>query len=92
ERSAVLLFDARSGASRRLLSVPGRLTELAFSPGGRRLLIAWPEADEWLFLPTGSGKGRALADVSAAFAPGGGPVAFPQVEGWCCRRPLGGRG
>jgi hypothetical protein len=89
ERSAVFLFDSRSDAPRRLLGVPGRLSELAFSPGGRRLLIAWPEADQWLFLPTDRGKGRALTDVAAAFTPGGGPVAFPRVEGWCCRRAPG---
>jgi hypothetical protein len=92
ERSAVFLFDPRSGRSRRLLSVPGRLSELAFSPGGGRLLIAWPEADQWLFLPTGRGAGRAVAEVAAAFAPGGSQLAFPQVEGWCCRRGIGGRG
>jgi hypothetical protein len=90
ERSAILLFDLHSGASQRLLSVPGRLSELAFSPDGRRLLIAWPEADQWLFLPTDRGKGRAVGEVAAAFAPGGGTTAFPKVEGWCCRRSLGG--
>ncbi|HEV7563279.1 MAG TPA: hypothetical protein VGO24_07230 [Solirubrobacterales bacterium] len=92
ERSAVLLFDVRSGTPRRLLSVPGRLSELDFSPDGGRLLIAWPEADQWLFLPTARGAGRALGEVSAAFAPGVGAAAFPRVEGWCCRRSIAARG
>jgi hypothetical protein len=82
-RSSVLLF-ARNGAPRRLLAVPGSLSELAFSPDGGRLLIAWPEADEWLFLPLGRGRGKVVGDVSAAFAPGQRAAAFPQIEGWCC--------
>lgn len=68
-----------------MLAVPGELSELAFSPNGKRLLVAWPEADEWLFLPLGRGKGKAVSDVAAAFAPGERAAAFPRVEGWCCR-------
>lgn len=95
---AVLLSERRAGRTRsmvwlfgrhgthELLTVPGRLSELAFSPRGDRLLVAWPEADEWLFLPLGHGSGRAVGDVSAAFAPGRRTAAFPLVEGWCCRR------
>lgn len=83
-RSVVLLTPVAGGNPRRLLSVPGRLTELAWAPASDRLLIAWPETDQWLFLPITRGKGRALAGVAAAFAPGGGAVAFPRVEGWCC--------
>lgn len=83
-RSTVLVYWG-VGAPRRLLTVPGRLSQVVFSPDSRRLLVAWPEADEWLFLPLGRGKGRAVGNVSAAFAPGGeGAVAFPRVEGWCC--------
>ncbi len=83
-RSSLLVYRG-AGAPRSLLTVPGRLSQVFFSPDSRRLLVAWPEADEWLFLPLGGGKGRAVGDVSSAFAPGSGaPVAFPQVEGWCC--------
>jgi hypothetical protein len=82
-RSTVLLFGP-DGSSRRLLTVPGDLSELAFSPDGERLLVAWPEADEWLFLPLGRGRGEAVSEVAAAFAPGQRGAEFPRVEGWCC--------
>lgn len=83
-RSSVVVFppDRRP---RRLLTVPGSLGQVAWSPDGRRLLIAWPYADQWLFLPLGNGQGRAVADVAAAFSPGQSTAGFPSVEGWCCR-------
>jgi Tol biopolymer transport system component len=83
-RSLVALLSAAGGGQRRLLSVPGELSEVAFSPDGDRLLISWPEADQWLFLPTGHGEPRALGEVGGAFAPGRAAAAFPRVEGWCC--------
>ncbi len=81
-RSMVWLFG-RNG-THQLLTVPGRLSELAFSPNGKRLLVAWPEADQWLFLATARGESRAIAAISEAFAPGGGAAAFPRIDGWCC--------
>jgi hypothetical protein len=83
-RSAVLLYPALGGRPRRLLGVPGRLGQLAWSPNGQQLLVTWPRADQWLFLPVGRGEGRALAGIGAAFAPGQGAPSFPRVEGWCC--------
>jgi dipeptidyl aminopeptidase/acylaminoacyl peptidase len=85
-RSAVVIFSPDEGKARRLLGVPGELGEIAWSPDGRRLLVAWPDADQWLFLPAGRGKGRAVAGVSAAFSPGRQTRGFPRLEGWCCRR------
>jgi len=82
-RSTVLLFAAAGGSRTRLLTVPGRLGEAVWSPDGR-LLVAWPDADQWLFLPVGRGRPRALDGIAAAFAPGERTAAFPQVEGWCC--------
>lgn len=70
---------------RTLLSVPGSLGQVEWSPDGRRLLVAWPGANQWLFLPLGRGKGRAIADISKEIAPSGRPTSFPQLEGWCCR-------
>jgi hypothetical protein len=89
-RSMVWLFG-RNG-THQLLTVPGRLSELAFSPNGERLLVAWPEADQWLFLPAGRGEGRAIGGISEAFSPGTDAAGFPRVAGWCCaavRRPEG---
>jgi hypothetical protein len=85
-RSSVLVFPPGRAKARSLLTVPGSLGELAWSPDGRRLLVAWPAADEWLFLPVGRGQGRAAGEVSNAFSPGERAASFPRLEGWCCRR------
>ena len=83
--SEVLVFRPGRGP-RTLLSVPGSLGQVEWSPDGKRLLIAWPGANQWLFLPLGRGKGRAIANISKDIAPSGRPTSFPQLEGWCCRR------
>lgn len=76
----------RPGRSQGLLRVPGSLGQIEWSPDGRRLLVAWPGANQWLFLPLGHGRGRAVANISRAFSPGGRPTSFPRIEGWCCHR------
>jgi hypothetical protein len=85
-RSEVLLVDPAGGPPRRLFAVSGRLTELAWSPDGHRLLLAWPAADQWLFVPVERrARLRAIGNVSSVFSPGHrGEVSFPQIEGWCC--------
>lgn len=85
-RSEALLIDPAGGPVRRLFGVSGHLTELAWSPDGRRLLLAWPAADQWLFVPTeGGARLRAIADIAAVFAPGNARrVTYPRIEGWCC--------
>ncbi|MGE0066590.1 MAG: hypothetical protein AB7T48_04475 [Solirubrobacterales bacterium] len=85
-RTHVVLY-AGGGGNRRLFNAPGRLSEIAWAPRDGSLLIAWPSADQWLFLPTGRGEGRSVADVASAFAPGERRPAFPRVEGWCCGQP-----
>jgi len=84
--SEVLVFPPGAAKPRSLLTVPGSLGEVAWSPDGRRLLVAWPGADQWLFLPVGRGKPRAVADISTAFSPGERAASFPRLEGWCCLR------
>ncbi|HXS32292.1 MAG TPA: hypothetical protein VN758_00790 [Solirubrobacterales bacterium] len=85
-RSEALLIDPAGGPARRLFGVSGHLTELAWSPDGRRLLLAWPAADQWLFVPAeGGARLRAIGDIAAVFAPGNARKAtFPRVAGWCC--------
>ena len=66
-----------------LFRADGRFTRLRFSPSGRWLLVAWPLADQWVFLrPGATGARRVLA------APGVtrriGSRGFPQLSGWCC--------
>ena len=63
----------------------GRFTDLAWSPTGAWLLIAWKSADQWLFVR--SARVRKLVAVSAVtrqFPGGTGPGTFPRLEGWCC--------
>lgn len=85
-RSEVLLIDPDDGPRRRLFAVSGELSELAWSPDGRRLLVAWPDADQWLFLPLrNSERIRAVEGIAEIFSPEStGPAPFPRVDGWCC--------
>jgi hypothetical protein len=93
-RSEALLIDPAGGPVRRLFGVSGHLTELAWSPDGRRLLLAWPAADQWLFVPTeGGARLRAIGEIAAVFAPGNAKRAsYPRVEGWCCASALNSEG
>ena len=71
-----------SGAARSLFDGFGRVEGLAWSPDGRRLLLAWRDADQWLLL----GPRRqvsALSEVSGELGAGAG---FPGIAGWCCPR------
>jgi hypothetical protein len=85
-RSEALLIDTNGGPPHRLFAVSGHLNQLAWSPDGSRLLLAWPAADQWLFLPTG-GRGhlQATGNIASIFSPGlRGQALFPRIEGWCC--------
>jgi WD40 repeat protein len=67
---------------RAVFTTTGTLASLAWSPDGRRLLVRWTEADQWLLLsPTSTS-----ADVTAigAIARRFGPA--PTVQDWCCKR------
>lgn len=77
----------RDGTSQRLLfTAPGLFSTLDWSPDGSRLLIAWPDADQWLFIPAeGLRRPRAIANISREFSPGEPQSAFfPLIDGWCC--------
>jgi Tol biopolymer transport system component len=85
-RSEALLIDARGGQPRRLFAVSGHLNQLTWSPDGSRLLVAWPAADQWLFLPTDErGHLQAIGNIASIFSPGHrGRAPFPRIDGWCC--------
>jgi hypothetical protein len=77
-----LALAVRSGANTEVmidgetvLSAPGRLRDLQWSPDGRWLLAGWPGADHWLLVRAGA---RAVLAVRHRF----GPAA--RVRGWCC--------
>jgi hypothetical protein len=82
------VVDVRLGRDpairRRLFSGPGTFSELAWSPGGRRLLVAWPEANQWLLI--GGRRPRAFAGISRELDPGRTGAGFPRIAGWCCPR------
>jgi hypothetical protein len=91
-RSETLLINPSGGPVRRIFSISGRLTEFAWSPDGGRLLLAWPAADQWLFVPSrGGARPRAIGNIANVFAPGHtGRAPFPRIDGWCCPPAPGG--
>lgn len=82
--SDVVLVNA-AGRSRVLFSGPGRFGRVAFSPDGRRLLVPWPQADQWLFVsPSRGGHVGAVANIGRQFARGSQSGPFPDAVEWCC--------
>ena len=69
-------------AARKLFEGTGAFTGLVWSPDGSRLLVAWREADQWVFVRTaGARRIEAVSRIRAQF---GG--SFPRLAGWCCAR------
>ena len=68
-------------AARRVFSGAGRFTGLEWSPDGRWLLVAWKDADQWVFIRSAHVRRiRAVSGISAQFDGG----RFPSLAGWCC--------
>jgi hypothetical protein len=84
--SLLMLADAARGLSQRMLfSGPGRFGSPAWSPGADRLLLPWPDADQWLFLrPHAGPRVTAVGHIAAQFGPGRLRPAFPRGVQWCC--------
>jgi outer membrane protein assembly factor BamB len=70
------------GAPGTLLSVPGVLDALTWSPDGRWLAVSWPAADQWVFVRADGRRIRAVSNVSEQFR----TTSFPRIDGWCCSR------
>jgi hypothetical protein len=68
-----------------LFSGPGRFGPVAWSPNGRRLLVPWPGADQWLFLDAGAGHATAVGNIARQFASRPARRAFPDAVDWCCQ-------
>jgi hypothetical protein len=85
-RSEVELLDpARGLRSTVLFAGPGRFGTPAWSPDGRRLLVPWPAADQWLFLrPRDGGRVTAVAEIAAQFSPNAAGPRFADAVAWCC--------
>jgi WD40 repeat protein len=67
---------------RPVLTTTGTLRSLAWSPDGRRLLVRWADADQWLLLSPTTADARitAIGGISRRFG------AAPTVQSWCCAR------
>ena len=80
----------REGPPRTLLTRPGRITDPTWSPDGKWLLVARPDADQWLFIrPSRRGPGRDRRQHLPPVRPRRErPAAFPRISGWAA--PLTG--
>lgn len=79
----VVLEDLAHQTFRRVLAGAG-LTQVAWSPDGRWLLVSWPAANQLVFVrvagqPRIEAAGRIAQQLAA-----GGRHGFPQLGGWCC--------
>jgi hypothetical protein len=85
-RILLVSLGAAQPKFRPLLTDPGTFTDVSWSPDAQWLLVAWRDADAWLFLrPDHPGDVQTAGDISKQFNPGsnaGG--AFPRPAGWCC--------
>lgn len=72
------LFDVNGNGRPRFVAA-GRLTQVVGAPDGSGVMLAWPTADQFVFVRLrGTRAVRAIANVSAQFR----SRTFPRVEGW----------
>lgn len=79
--SKVEVVSRRGGRAREVFAATGRFADLAWSPDGRWLVVAWPAADQLVFVRV-EGRRRIVAVSNVAAQLGG----FPRITGWCCSR------
>jgi Tol biopolymer transport system component len=79
----VFVRDAgtKKGTLRKVFSGPGVLAQLEWSANGRWLLVAWPTADQLLFLRDHGDRVISVGRIKDQFQVSTG---FPEVAGWCC--------
>ncbi len=83
EATVARLHGSQSSAN--ILSGPtlfngtGAFDGLAWSPDGRWLVVAWPTADQWVFVRAGGARRiEAVSNVSEQFR----SRSLPRIEGW----------
>jgi hypothetical protein len=72
DRVATLSPHAVALGDRTLFRTSGNLGQVVPSPDGRWLLVTWPEARQWLFVPTSRNRRLRAA----------GNVRLPAIAGW----------
>jgi dipeptidyl aminopeptidase/acylaminoacyl peptidase len=82
--SELALVEGRH--ERLLFAGAGQLGGVTWSPDGRWLLVAWPSADQFLFVRTsGPPTVEAAQGVAGEFDPRAvGAAGDPRPAGWCC--------
>jgi hypothetical protein len=84
-RALAVSVDALRGRPTTLFAGAGRFTSASWSPDGRWVLIAWPEADQLLFLRSSRVTAlSAVRGVARQFDPRSVEPGFPKVGPWCC--------
>jgi dipeptidyl aminopeptidase/acylaminoacyl peptidase len=83
-RSEVRLVDVdHPGRARLLFAGPGVFGDIAWSPVGGTLLVAWPTADQWLFLH--GSRVQAVANIEQQFPRADHVGPMLELAGrWCC--------
>ena len=69
-----------ASTARRLFAGTATFDQLSWTPEGRWVVVAWPAADQWVFVRANGAGIRAVANVSEQFR----SRSFPRIEGWCC--------
>ena len=68
-------------ARHRVFAGAGAFSDVAWSPDGRWLLLAWPSANQWLFIRSaGVRRIVAVSNIRRQY----GSTSFPHIAGWCC--------
>jgi hypothetical protein len=82
----VALPAGRPGRVRPMFDGRGQIADLAYSPMGGWLMIAWRGGDEWVFVRApGVDRIEAVTGVTHDVDPAAaGSNAYPRVRGWCC--------
>ncbi len=83
--SEVKLVDIdHPGTARLLFAGPGAFGDLAWSPDGTWLLVAWPTANQWVFLH--GSRVHAVGNIREQFPVAPAPGASLELAGrWCCQ-------
>jgi hypothetical protein len=83
-RSEVRVVDVdHPGHAKLLFAGPGVFGDIAWSPDAKWLLVAWPSANQWLFLH--GSRVRAVANIEQQFPRADRLGPMLEVAGrWCC--------